>query len=438
MTDREPTTGTPSTSGACSDCTDLGRTTLHRRQFLSRTAAVGAGAVATSLFGDTVRQAAFGAEPGGNVLVVISLRGGLDGLGLVVPYGDPGLAQARPNIMLPKETLLARDELFGLHPAMRPLAWAWDAGELAAVHAVGMPAPNRSHFSAMEEIEDADPTSSVRRGWINRMAGLNAFADPLEVVHLGSSVAPTIVSGTAPHVAAPRLSDVGLIGADGSATTRRMRQLRTAWAGAKGPLATAARAALDTTQRASSVAATTYKPRNGVTYPTAWPGRDFADALQDTAQLIRSDLGTEIVSIDFGSWDMHADYGNADGGAMTTMVHAFASGLDAFLRDLGGLRSRVTVVTISEFGRRLGENGNRGLDHGWGNVMLLAGAGVRGGRYHGRWPGLGPSALTEGDLAVTTDYRDVLAEVLQRRFPQRSVGKVFPGLRHTPVGVMRA
>lgn len=421
----------------CSACDDFARAGLRRRQFLAGTVGIGAAAVATSLFGDTVRQAAFGAEPGGNVLVVISMRGGLDGLGLVVPHGDPGLAVARPSIMVPTASLLARDAMFGLHPAMAPLEWAWRSGELAAVHAVGMGRPNRSHFSAMEEIEDADPTSSVRRGWINRVAGMAAGDDPLEVVHLGSSIAPTLVAGPSPHVAASRLGEIGLVGADGSAAARRMRQLRTAWAGTKGPLGDAARTALTTTSRAAAVAAADYTPHHGVRYPTAWPGKDFADALRDTAQLIRSDLGTEIVSIDFGSWDMHADYGTAADGAMTTMVGAFASGLDAFLRDLGDLRSRVTVVTISEFGRRVDENGNRGLDHGWGNVMLLAGAGVRGGRYHGRWPGLAPSALTEGDLAVTTDYRDVLAEVLRHRFPQRSVAKVFPGLRHSPVGVMR-
>jgi len=427
---------TPRTPAAC--CTDFAGADLQRRQVLAGAVGLGAAGVMTSVFGDTVRQAAFGSTVGaGNVLVVISFRGGIDGLGMVVPHGDPALASVRPSIRLPAASLVARDEFFGLHPAMKPLEWAFEAGELAAVHAVGMIRPNRSHFSAMEEIEDADPTSSVRRGWINRMAGLQMRNDPLETVHLGSAIAPTIVSGPSPHVAAPKLADVALVGADGDAGPRRYAQLHTTWKNAKGPLAVAARAATVTTRRAGAVAASEYQPRNGVSYPTDWPGRDFADALRDTAQLIRAEVGTEVVSIDFGSWDMHADYGTVEWGDMTTMTRAFARGLDAFLRDLGSLRSRVTVVTVSEFGRRVAENGNRGLDHGWGNMMLLAGAGVRGGRYYGTWPGLGAGKLVDGDLAVTTDYRDVLAEVIGSRFPSRQVSQVFPGLQRRPLGIMR-
>ncbi|MDP3967021.1 MAG: DUF1501 domain-containing protein [Nocardioides sp.] len=429
------TTGPTSVPASC--CDDFARVTLDRRRFLAGLAGAGAAGAVTSVFGDAVRQTSYAATTGGNVLVVISFRGGIDGLGLVVPHGDPGYAAARPTIKVPTAALVAGDGFFGMHPAMQPLAWAFEAGELAAVHAVGMPAPNRSHFSAMEQVEDADPTSSERRGWINRMVGLDVGGDPLEAVHLGSGVAPTSLSGRSPHVAAGRLDEIGLVGADGEDRVRRNRQLRTMWKGVPGPLGVAARSTLTTARRASAVASASYTPRNGVTYPTAWPGKDLAMALQDTAQLIRADLGTEVVSIDFGSWDMHADYGTPNGGDMTRMVRAFAEGLDAFLRDLGALRSRVTVATISEFGRRVAENGNRGLDHGWGNVMLLAGGGVKGGQYHGSWPGLGAGTLIAGDLAVTTDYRDVLGEVVARRFPTRPVDKVFPGHRYRPVGVMR-
>lgn len=436
-----PTSGTamttrPDVPASC--CDDFARASLDRRRFLAGLAGAGAAGAVTSVFGDAVRQTSYASTAGGNVLVVISFRGGIDGLGLVVPHGDPAYAAARPTIRIPAASVVAGDAMFGLHPEMKPLAWAFEAGELAAVHAVGMPAPNRSHFSAMEQVEDADPTSSERRGWINRMVGLDRGADPLEAVHLGSGIAPTSLAGRAPHVAAGRLGDIGLVGADRSTDRRRRnRQLRTMWHGVPGPLGAAARSTLATARRASAVAASSYQPGNGVTYPTAWPGKDLGLALQDTAQLIRADLGTEVVSIDFGSWDMHADYGTVAGGDMTRMVRAFAQALDAFLRDLGPLRSRVTVATISEFGRRVAENGNRGLDHGWGNAMLLAGGGVRGGQYHGTWPGLGAGKLVAGDLAVTTDYRDVLGEVVARRFPDRSVATVFPGHRLRPVGAMR-
>src|SRR4051794_24263469 len=164
---------------------------LSRRRFLKGMAATSAAAVGTTMFGDALRQASFGATTGGNVLVVISLRGGIDGLGMVVPHGDPAYYTARPSIAVPRESLVAQDAMFGLHPKMKPLEWLYSSGELAAVHAVGMPVPNRSHFAAMEEIEDADPTSAERRGWVNRMIGLNSTVDPAEAIYLGPSTLPT-------------------------------------------------------------------------------------------------------------------------------------------------------------------------------------------------------------------------------------------------------
>src|SRR5919112_1027555 len=187
---------------------------LSRRRFLKGMAATSAAAVSTSMFGDALRQTSFGATTGGNVMVVISLRGGIDGLGMVVPHGDPAYYTARPSIGVPRESLVAQDAMFGLHPGMQPLEWLFTSGELAAVHAVGLPAPNRSHFSAMEEIEEADPLSPVRRGWVNRMIGLDAEDDPIEAVHFTSTLAPTLVSGPSPTLAADRLSGISLIGAE--------------------------------------------------------------------------------------------------------------------------------------------------------------------------------------------------------------------------------
>ena len=191
-------------------------------------AAASTAAVATTTFGDAFRQTAFGPGPGGNVLVVLSLRGGIDGLGLVVPHGDPAYYTARPTIALPKASLVATDAMFGLHPQMAPLTWLWDAGELAAVHAVGLPVPNRSHFSAMEEIEDADPGSSVRAGLDQPDdRARTAPTSPSEAVQLGTSVVPTELYGAAPTLAAGRLSDISLVGADaerlGAAPPHRAR-----------------------------------------------------------------------------------------------------------------------------------------------------------------------------------------------------------------------
>ena len=418
-------------------CREFARATaLSRRRFLQGVAATSAGAVTSSMFGDALRQTAYGATTGGNVLVVISLRGGVDGLGMVVPHGDPGYYQARPRLAVARESLVAQDSMFGLHPSMRPLAWLYDYGELAAVHAVGMEQPNRSHFLAMEEIEDADPASDVRRGWVNRMIGLDTVQRPSEAVHINGTVVPTMLAGPAPTLAATKLDKFALPGAVSPWADNRRRQLGTVWNRASGPLGVAGRSALQVAAQLGPLGAQRYTPHNGVTYPTAWPSADLSAALKDTAQLIRAEVGVQIVSVDYGSWDMHSDYGREGYGEMQSMVTGFAQSVNAFMRDLGELRSRVTLVTISEFGRRVAENGNQGLDHGWGNMMLVMGGGVRGGRYVAEWPGLAASLLADGDLKVTTDYRNVLGEVITKRFPDRSIGTIFPGLSYRPVGVM--
>jgi uncharacterized protein (DUF1501 family) len=427
----------PMPSDAC--CPEYDRAAgVSRRRFVAGVAAAGGATVATSMFGDALRQTSYGATRGGNVLVVVSLRGGIDGMGLVVPHGDPGYYRARPRIALPRNSLIAQDEMFGLHPSMAPLEWMWSGGELAAVHAVGLAVPNRSHFLAMEEVEDADPTSSVRRGWVNRMIGLDsgAAADPHEAVNLGNPITPTSLVGTAPVLSTGTLDSISLSGATGKYGARRKAQLGTVWGRAPGPLGAAARSALTTVTELAPVVNASYKPSVG--YPKTFPAAGLSEALRDTAHLIKADVGTEVVTIDYGSWDMHSDYGTTEYGNMQNMVGGFARTVSAFMRDLGPLRSRVTLVTISEFGRRVAENGNRGLDHGWGNMMLLMGGGVQGGRYHGQWPGLGAGALQDGDLEVTTDYRNVLGEVVSSRFPGRSATSVFPGLTYRPRGVMKS
>jgi uncharacterized protein (DUF1501 family) len=423
------------TSPAC--CQEFDRAAgISRRRFLQGVAAASGAGVATSVFGDAFRQTAYGATTGGNVLVVISLRGGIDGLGVVVPHGDAAYYTARPSIGVPAGALLAKDAMFGLHPSMKPLEWAFTSGELAAVQAVGLAVPNRSHFSAMEEVEDADPGSSARRGWVNRMIGLDTRNDPSEAVHLTSSIVPAMLAGPAPVLAADSVDQISLVGAeeDDAWADRRRAQLDLMWGG-ESTLHNAFRSAVRTVDLIAPVASTDYVP--DVTYPRNWPATDLSDALKDTARLIKADIGTEVVSIDYGSWDMHSDYGTTEWGDMQNMTAGLAGELDAFLRDLGPvLRSRVTVVTISEFGRRIKENGNRGLDHGWGNMMLVAGGGVQGGKYYGTWPGLGTGTAVDDDLQVTTDYRDVLGEVIGARFPDRSLSSVFPGLSPAPLGLM--
>ncbi len=410
-------------------CTDYGRS---RRTFLRNAMAVSGGALATTVFGDTFTQTAYGAT-NGNVLVVLSLRGGCDGLSLVVPHGDPQYAANRPNIKIDTGPLLQKDALFGLHPALKPLQPMWQANKFAAIHATGLRLPNRSHFSAIEEIEDADVGSSARTGWINRLIGLDTLRSPLEAISVGSSLMPTSLYGPQPSLAAAQTNTIELSGAnstDGKA--RRRRALTELYRSTNGPLGVGARAALETTSILEPKLAGSYQPSGGARYPAG----DLGKAMSDSARLIKAGVGVEVVTVDFGSWDMHSNVGNLDSGmdSFAGMTSNLASSLAAFFTDLGTVGNRVTVVTLTEFGRRLTENGARGLDHGWGNATLLMGAGVKGGKYYGNWPGLDP-ATSDGDLAVTTDYRSVLSEILTSRF-NVSTSAVFPGFTPESLGLM--
>lgn len=405
-----------------------------RRSFLRNAAAVSAGAVGATMFGDAFRQASYGAT-NGNVMVVLSLRGGADGLSVVVPHGDQAYYEARPNIGVPRSSLLVRDDMFGLHPGFAPLESMWTAGKFAAVHATGLPQPNRSHFSAIEEIEDADLGSAARTGWINRLIGLDTERSPLEAVTVGSALLPTSMYGAQPTLATKALDDITLAGGeDPDAKRRRRKALTQLWHDGGGPLGVGARSALKTTAKLAPTLAQNYVVANGARYPDG----DLGDAMRDTARLVKAQVGVQIVTIDYGGWDMHSHLGTlASTGlpSMNGMVANLGKALAAFFTDLGTLGSRVTLVTLTEFGRRLRENGARGLDHGWANATLVLGGGVRGGRYYGRWPGLAYDALVDGDLKVTTDYRSVLSEILTRRL-SASTSRVFPNFTPEAVGVM--
>ena len=401
---------------------------MSRRALLRGAAAFGGAAVTTSLVGDVFTQTAFGRTTGGNVLVIVSLRGGADGLSLVVPHGDPAYSQARPHIGIPTSTLLAKDAMFGLHPAFQPLLPRWNAGELAALHAVGMPQPNRSHFAAMEDVEDADPGSPERRGWINRMVGLMGAPDPVRGMQLGNGIVPTSLYGPEPTVALRDFNELVLPGATGPWAAPTRRSLTTTWTGVDTALGQGAISALDTTQRLSNLSSG--QPQNGAAYPTS----SLGTALKLTARTIRADVGARVVAVDCGSWDHHTGQGGVSNGLLRTNATDLAKSLAAFLTDLGAVGSRVTILTISEFGRRVRENGGNGTDHGYGNCMLALGAGVRGGRYFAQWPGLAAGNLVDGDLAVTTDYRSVLSEAVAARFPEVSVPQLFPGFSPAPVG----
>lgn len=383
---------------------------------------------ATTIIGSAaVTTSAAALAPAPAVLVVLSLRGAADGLSLVVPHADPVYYSARPRIAIPATSLLARDDTFGLHPQLEPLLPLWKAGRLAAVHATGLPAPNRSHFAAMEEVEDADPGSSVRSGWLNRLIGTDASRSPLQGFAMGGGVVPTSLYGGEPVMSADDVASVKIPGDDKWDTTKgRRASLHRLWDSDRSAAGTAMRSLFGVLDDFGPVV-------DAADRSASYPKTDLGRALAEAARVIRGDVGVEVITVDQGDWDMHADLGTVQRGWMNDNARDLATSIAAFFDDLGAHAAKVTLVTISEFGRRVVENASQGLDHGYGNVMLLAGAGVKGGRYHGTWPGL--TQDDDADLLVTTDYRSVLSEVVSARFGA-STAKVFPGFSPESVGVM--
>jgi uncharacterized protein (DUF1501 family) len=398
---------------------------VSRRGLLSGAIAV---AGATTIVGSAVVTAApASAASAGSVLVVLSLRGAADGLSLVVPHGDPVYYQARPRIAVPANQLLAADAMFGLHPKLAPLLPLWNAGQLAAVHATGLPAPNRSHFAAMEEVEDANPGSTTRQGWLNRLIGADTRTSPLQGFSIGGGVVPGSLFGDEPVMSAGSVDDVRIPGDDKWAVKDgRKRSLHTLWDANPGPLGKAMRSTFGALSEFQPVKA-------AADHRDAYPDTDLGRSLATVARIIRGDVGVEVLTVDQGDWDMHSDLGTLAWGQLRQNADDLAKSIAAFMADLGTQTSKVTLVVLSEFGRRTVENDNYGLDHGFGNAMLVAGAGVKGGKVYANWPGL--TLDDDADLLVTTDYRSVLAEIVASRFGA-STATVFPGFTPTPLGLM--
>lgn len=411
--------------GGCADFTN----SFTRRTAIRAAIGVAAGLAVTTSYGDAFVETAYatGGAKAGRVLVVLSLRGGADGMSLVVPHGDPVYYQARPDIAIPKGDLLAGDAFFGLHPAFAPLLPLWNAGRVAAIHAAGQEVTTRSHFAAMEEVEDADPGSPQRVGWLNRMISLRGDGvGDSTALQLGDAVLATQLVGPAPAVSAGELGGLSLAGPGDDYAAAWETGLSRLWQNAPSSVSAGGARAIAV---ANAYAPALAQAEGAVAYPEG----SLGEALQATAKVLKSDVGAEVVTIDQGAWDHHEWVGDLDDGNLKRVAEPLAQGLAAFFADLGSVADRVTVVTISEFGRRVRQNPARGLDHGHGNVMFVLGAGVKGG-YYGRWPGL--ENTLDSDLAVTTDYRDVLSEVVAKLYPERSLAAVFPDFHHTSLGFM--
>jgi len=359
------------------------------------------------------------------VLVAIFQRGASDGLNMVVPFGEKRYYELRPSIAIGKpgsgeNAAIDLDGRFGLHPSLAPLVELYKSGRLAIVEAAGSPDPTRSHFDAQDFMESGTPgRKATRDGWMNRALAPGRTpekASPLRVVAIGPLL-PRAVRGANPAVAIDSLSDF------------RVRDERAAVAFesmyASAPdrgLRSTGRDTFQALRLVETVQSQPYTPADGAEYPR---GR-FGDSLRQIAQLIKAGVGVEVAFADIGGWDHHTN----ETLPLTNLLREFGQGLAALSRDLGDRMEDVAVVTMSEFGRTAHENGNRGTDHGHANVMFAMGGGVRGGKIYGEWPGLEREQLYEGrDLAITTDFRDVLAELVSRHLGNEKLGTVFPGYR---------
>ncbi len=403
-----------------------------RRQFLHSAAPL-TGALAWPAWLPRLAFAPAQAAPRGDTLLVVFLRGAADVLNMVVPHGEAAYYAARPTLGLPRpddtraasgKRVLDLDGFFGLHPALGGLLPAWQAGHLAIVHACGAPDESRSHFRAMELMERgvADERGPAS-GWIGRhLASVATPSDrpnPLRAIGFGP-VAPRSLTGAVPATALRSITDFHL-GGDKLAAARLQAALGALYGGAD-PLSVVGAETLALLQTVEQLDPEHYTPRPEARYPAG----EFGLALRQTALLIKAEVGLEVAAVDLGGWDTHFAQGGSDG-LMAGLLRDLADGLAAFHADLVDYLGRVTVVVMSEFGRRLSENASLGTDHGHGSALFLLGGNVVGGRVHGRWPGLAAEQLVgPGDLAVTTDYRDVLAEVCARRLNNAAFDQIFP------------
>ena len=410
-------------------CEEYGR--FSRRRFLSTTSALAAAATTAPAWFPRV---AFGSGSRGSrdTLVSVFLCGGMDSLTAVVPYGDLPLYAARPNLAIapPGQTngAVDLDGFFGLCPAMPPLITPWNAGELAIVHAVGSTDPSRSHFEAMGLIQKGTPNqpiSTLNSGWLGRhlQTTFPMGAGDLRGLAIDFILPQILAEG--PSTLA--ISDPSSFVFPGRSTTAAARRatLLAMHESAPSPMDMAAISSLATIDLLAALDFDAYMPANGASYPNS----PFGTALKQTAAMIKGDTDIEVAHIDIDGWDHHNQLGPLTG-ILATKLDDFARALEAFHLDMLGDSHGTILIVQSEFGRRVAENGSAGLDHGHGGAMFVMGPSVNGGRVYGTWPGLAPENLNNGDLDVTTDYRDVAAEILAVRLGNTNLDQVFPN--HTP------
>ncbi len=404
---------------------------ITRRIFLRNSALAVVGTAAVPSF---LQRAAFGAvENSGRTkrLVVIFQRGAADGLNIVVPHAETQYYAMRPSINIPRKSVIDLNGFFGLHPSLAPFQPLWQQRHLAIVHAAGSPDTTRSHFDAQDFMETGTPgVKATEDGWLNRsLHGLPATAQnsPFRAIALGPSL-PRILSGSEPAVAMNNINDFSVGGRNPKASPAATAFEAMYDHSSDAVLHTTGAETFDAVKMLKSADPGKYTPAASANYPK---GR-FGDSLRQLAQLVKANLGVRVAFADIGGWDHHVNEGAVDG-QLANVLGDFSQSIAAFWNDLGDLGEDTVVVTMSEFGRTARENGNRGTDHGHANVMFVLGGPVKGGRVYGRWPGLDQSQLYEGrDLALTTDFRQVIGEAVTRHMGNKNLTEVFPGYENQP------
>ena len=408
---------------------------ITRRAFLKGSAMAVVGTAAIPQF---LARAGFGAADSSLAnkrLIVVFQRGAADGLNIVVPHGEAAYYSLRPSINIPRQQVLDLNGLFGLHPSLISLMPLWQQKQLAIVHAAGSPDETRSHFDAQDYMESGTPgVKSTEDGWLNRTLQTepNGADTPFRAVALGTSL-PRILAGRAPALAVSNLNTFGIQGGNPSALPIGNTFEAMYAQSVDSVLHGTGKETFDAVKMLKSADPQKYTPAPGANYPK---GR-FGDAMRQTAQLIKANVGVQVAFTDIGGWDHHVNEGAVQG-QLGNVLREFADSISAFWTDLGNLAESTVLITMSEFGRTARENGNRGTDHGHANVMFVLGGPVRGGRVYGRWPGLDQSQLHEGrDLALTTDFRTVVGESVIRHLGNRDLNAVFPGFNNTPQSFLR-
>ncbi len=393
---------------------------ISRRYFLKSSGMALASLAAMPRF--LVRTAVAEKNAGGRetdrpIVIAIFQRGAADGISLVVPFGDKHYYEFRPQIAIPEPsrtgdgTAIDLDGFFGLHPALASLKPIYDERQLAIVHAVGSPDHTRSHFDAQDFMESGTPgEKATTDGWINRYLQRKPDTDmtPFRAVAISATL-PRSLAGPAPALAIDRVAEFGI-------------RAGTATAEVEDLFADVYKDTFDAVRMLRSAASRQYAPVAGVRYPNS----PFGQALQQIAQLVKSEVGLEVAFTDVAGWDTHANQGSSRG-QLSNRLKDFGDGLAALYRDLGDRMHNIVIITMTEFGRAIRQNGSGGTDHGHASCIFLAGGPVRGGKIYGQWPGLAPEQLYEGrDLALTTDFRAVFSEILIKHMRANDISKIFP------------